>query len=127
MRKNVSMEKCLIGIKYCYQKLAIKCMNVSSSSYGGEGVVSVGSCVAEENTNFVHRHRLHLLPSRDSNQQLVQLQLMSASAGEEKPKTIQRHPTGDLQKHLYLDSTDNHPLHCQGDFSTDIRANIGIK
>lgn len=54
---------------------------VCSGSYGGERVVPVSSRVAEVNTDFVHRHRLDLFPAGDSNQQLVQLQLMSASTG----------------------------------------------
>lgn len=44
------------------------------------GVVSVWGCVTEENAHFVHRHRLDLLPSTHSHQQLVQLQFMGVAA-----------------------------------------------
>lgn len=79
------MEKCSFG-KSINQSQPIENMllfdvTVWSGSYGGERVVPVGSCVAEVNANFVHRHWLDLFPARDSNQQLVQLQLVSASTG----------------------------------------------
>lgn len=45
-------------------------------------VVSVRGCVAEEDAHFVHGHRLDLLPAAHPHQQLVQLQLVSVSAGE---------------------------------------------
>lgn len=46
------------------------------------GVVSVRCCITKENSHFVHRYRLDLLPSTHPHQQLMELQLMSVSAEE---------------------------------------------
>lgn len=60
-------------------------------SYSAGRVVSVCSCVTEENAHFVHRHRLDLLPPTHPNQQLVKLQLMGVSTKEEAARTYTLH------------------------------------
>lgn len=52
-------------------------------AHGAGRVVSVGRRVTEEDAHFVHGHRLDLLPSTHPHQQLMELQLMSVSVGQE--------------------------------------------
>lgn len=52
--------------------------------HGDGGVVPVCSSVAEEDPHLVHRHRLDLLPPTHTDQQLVELQVMSVPVEEEE-------------------------------------------
>lgn len=48
-------------------------------THSARGVVSIRGGVAEEHSDLIHRHRLHLLPAHNTHQQLVEFQLMGVS------------------------------------------------
>lgn len=76
-------------------------------SHSGGRVVSVRSSVSEENPHFFHRHRLNLLPATDSDQQLVELQLMSMSAGEEEKRTRKEEEEDEEEEQRKAERSEN--------------------